>query len=104
MDCIPDAVRASHKCFSLFWLVLFMSSACACVFLIYDTVLMFNEHRVTTTVTEPADLTSAIRFCSAMPLQSELSFNLMKEYFKRLYRIRIRSVFGEYKLRSKKKI
>ena len=82
MDCIPDAVRASHKCLSLFWLVLFLSSACACVYLIYDTVLMFNEHRVTTTVAHSDDLAIAIRFCSAMPLQSEFSSKLMKEYLK----------------------
>ena len=80
MDCIPDAVRASHKCLSLFWLVLFLSSACACVYLIYDTVLMFNKHRVTTTVAHSDDLAIAIRFCSALPLQTDLTKILYESY------------------------
>ena len=77
MDSLPDAVRASHKCMSFVWLVLFVSASGSCIYLICDTLLMFDEHRVTTTVTHPNDVTSAIRFCSALPIQTALARHLL---------------------------
>ena len=80
MDSVPDAVRAHHICLSLIWLILFLSSTCTCVYLIYDTVLMFNKYRVTTKVEHSDDLAIAIRFCSAMPLQTDLAYQLFEAY------------------------
>ena len=80
MDAIPNAARASHCCLALVWLVLFVSSASACVYLIVDTIHEYQLYHVTTTLKYVDDMTLAVRFCNAYPMDEAYMINLTKIY------------------------
>ena len=78
MDGIPNAVRSSHYALLFLWLVLFVGSAGACVYLIVDTINMYNENQVVTTLNHIRDLSNMIHFCNEYPMTSDYALDLLR--------------------------
>ena len=81
IDAVPNIFHRELSIVAFSWLLLFMMSSGACIYLICDAVAQYNEHKVTTTVRflteqEPTTLPT-ITVCNTNPFTSNFSLQLL---------------------------
>ena len=80
IDALPRMIRERNSMLKMAWLLLLLSSCALCCYLIFNSIVKFTSHQVTTTVryiTEQKHLAPTLTFCNINPFTSQYASDLL---------------------------